>query len=132
MFLDADIVVDGDDVMTRVGALSQAGFTLALEGLVAPSDIHSRAVPTSRSTPASRANSSSWVAQSSRITASAMSALMWNPAVPAGQYAEHSCPVMVRQGKAAPLRFSCLARSLACGRIMCRQRSASAAAAGAV
>ena len=31
-----------------------------------------------------------------------MSALMWNPAVPAGQYAEHSWPRIVRHGNAAP------------------------------
>ena len=38
IFLDADIVVDGDDVMTRLGGLGTAGFAVALEGLVAPSD----------------------------------------------------------------------------------------------
>ena len=31
-----------------------------------------------------------------------MSALMWKAAVPAGQYPEHSCPRIVRHGKAAP------------------------------
>ena len=31
-----------------------------------------------------------------------MSALTCHAAVPAGQYAEHSCPRMVRQGKLAP------------------------------
>ena len=57
---------------------------------------------------------------------------MWKAAVPAGQYAEHSWPVMVRHGNAVPLRLSCRARSCAFGTIMCRQRSASAAASGAV
>ena len=47
----------------------------------------------------------------SATTASAMSALMWNAAVPAGQYAEHSSPRIVRHGKAAPSRPSCAARS---------------------
>ena len=39
-------------------------------------------------------------------TASAMSPLMWNAAVPAGQYPEHSWPRIVRHGKAAPARPS--------------------------
>ncbi len=61
-----------------------------------------------------------------------MSALMWKAAVPAGQYPEHSSPVMVRHGKAAPSSPSCRARSRAFGSVACRQRSASTAACGQV
>ena len=50
-----------------------------------PSDAQSRAVLTSRSIPRVLANSSSPVASMYRAVASAMSALMWNAAVPAGQ-----------------------------------------------
>ena len=39
-----------------------------------------------------------------------MSAPMWNAAVPAGQYPEHSSPRIVRQGKTAPFRPSVSAR----------------------
>ncbi|CAM5667510.1 hypothetical protein SGRIM128S_06017 [Streptomyces griseomycini] len=49
-----------------------------------------------------------------------------------GQYAEPSEPSMVRQGNAAPRRPSWAARSRATGRVECCQRSASAAASGAV
>ena len=72
------------------------------------------------------------MASTYRIAASAMSALMWNAAVPAGQYAEHSCPAIVRHGNAAPFRPSCFARSRASGSVLCRQRSAAAAASGTV
>ncbi len=64
------------------------------------------------------------------MTASAMSALMWKAAVPAGQYPEHSSPWIVRHGKAAPARPSSLAWSWAIGSMLYRQRSASAAASG--
>ncbi len=64
------------------------------------------------------------------MTASAISALMWKAAVPAGQYPEHSWPSIVRHGKAAPFRPRSAARSRASGRTECRQRSTSAAAAG--
>ena len=67
-----------------------------------------------------------------RVTAAAMSALTWNAAVPAGQYPEHSCPWMVRHGKAAPRSPSVLARSRAWSRMEYRQRNASAAASGRV
>ena len=43
-----------------------------------------------------------------RSNAAAMSALTCQAAVPAGQYAEHSCPRMVRQAKLAPARSSFL------------------------
>ena len=61
-----------------------------------------------------------------------MSALTCQAAVPAGQYAEHSCPRMVRQGKLAPARSSSCARCRAMSRVDARQRSASAAASGCV
>ncbi len=61
-----------------------------------------------------------------------MSAFTWKAAVPAGQYADPSEPWMVRQGNAAPPSPSCAARSRAGSRVLCRQRSASATAAGAV
>ena len=67
-----------------------------------------------------------------RITASAMSALTWNAAVPAGQYPEHSSPWIVRHGKAAPARPSWAAWSRAAGSTSCRHRSTLAAASGAV
>ena len=66
------------------------------------------------------------------MTAYAMSALMWNAAVPAGQYPEVSWPRIVRHGKAAPARPSSLAWSLATSITRYRQRSASAAAPGRV
>jgi len=55
-------------------------------------------------------------------------ALMCHAAVPAGQYAEHSWPRIVRQGKVAPSRSSCAARSFATSSVDARHRSASAAA----
>ncbi len=61
-----------------------------------------------------------------------MSALTWNAAVPAGQYAEHSCPRIVRHGNAAPRRRSVVARSRARSSVACRQHNASAAAPGQV
>ena len=50
--------------------------------------------------------------------------------VPAGQYAEHSWPRMVRHGNAAPCRPSVWARSRARSSVEWRQRSTSAAAEG--
>jgi len=42
---------------------------------------------------------------------------MWNAAVPAGQYAEHSGPVMVRHANAAPSSPNSTARARAPGRV---------------
>ncbi len=61
-----------------------------------------------------------------------MSALTWNPAVPAGQYPEHSSPWMVRQGNAAPSSPSSAARAIAAGSVLWRQVRAPLAASGAV
>ena len=47
------------------------------------------------------------------MTASAIPALMWKAAVPAGQYPEHSWPRIVRQGKSAPSSPRTFARSRA-------------------
>ena len=77
-------------------------------------------------------NWSSPVASTYRVTAAAISAFTWNAAVPAGQYAEHSAPSIVRQGKVAPRRPSWLARSIAPGSVLCRQRSTLTAASGMV
>jgi len=65
------------------------------------------------------------------MTASAMLALTWKAAVPAGQYPEHASPAMVRHGNAAPRSPSWRARPVAFGRVEWRQCSACAAAPGA-
>ena len=52
--------------------------------------------------------------------------------MPAGQYAEHSAPLMDRHGNAAPRSPSASARSRALSSVECRQRSASRAASGMV
>jgi hypothetical protein len=95
-----------------------------------PSERHNRAVATSRSVATVRSNAASPVARTYRTAAAAMSALMWNAAVPAGQYAEHSWPRSVRQGNAAPARPRVRALANAKSMMECRQRSASAAAFG--
>ena len=60
-----------------------------------------------------------------------MSALMWNAAVPAGQYPEHSWPRIVRHGNVTPSSPSSLARAAARSIVEWRQHRASRAASGA-
>ncbi|PLC11815.1 hypothetical protein AUQ48_05655 [Kocuria flava] len=90
---------------------------------------HTRAVSTSTSTPPT-AVSSSPVVSAHQVKARAMSALTCMAAVLAGQYAEVSCPSMVRQGKDAPPRSRTRARSRARSRVEERHCSSRAASRG--
>ncbi len=97
-----------------------------------PRESQRRAVSTSTSSPHSCSREWSPVTVRYRSNAIAMSALTCHAAVPAGQYAEHSCPRIVRHGKLAPARSSWAARSFASERVEARHRRASAAACGTV
>jgi hypothetical protein len=77
-----DVVVGDGAVLVRTGDPVDAELPVHRP---VPSDIQSRAVCTSRSTPISRSSCTSLVAATCRASASAMSALMWKAAVPAGQ-----------------------------------------------
>ena len=125
-----DVVVGHRAVLVRPGHAVDAELARRCRGGPA-SATAGRSRPAAPARCRARSRGRRWRRRSGS-TASAMSALMWNAAVPAGQYPEHSWPRMVRHGNAAPCSPSCSARSLASGRICCRQRSASAAASGAV